>query len=98
MGAKVRQGEVIGYVGSTGWATAPHLDYRIKKNGKWVNPRRMSLPPAKPVPDAQRAEFMENVARLDGWLQAVPEDASTLVLHVDGAGGPGFGAGIGATR
>jgi murein DD-endopeptidase MepM/ murein hydrolase activator NlpD len=40
-GARVTQGEVIGYVGQTGLATGPHLDYRVQQNGKWINP--MSL-------------------------------------------------------
>ena len=56
-GRKVRQGQVIGYVGSTGAASAPHLDYRIKKNGSWVNPRRMELPSKAPVPKASFAQF-----------------------------------------
>lgn len=37
-GTKVRQGEVIGFVGATGLATAPHLDYRVRESGKWINP------------------------------------------------------------
>jgi murein DD-endopeptidase MepM/ murein hydrolase activator NlpD len=48
-GARVRQGEVIGYVGQTGYATGPHLDYRVKKGNTFVNPRKISLPPAAPV-------------------------------------------------
>ncbi len=56
-GAKVRQGQVIGYVGSTGMASGPHLDYRIKVDGHFVNPRTINLPSKNPVPDAEMALF-----------------------------------------
>jgi murein DD-endopeptidase MepM/ murein hydrolase activator NlpD len=58
-GGHVRQGELVGRVGATGLATAPHLDYRLKKNGAFVNPiaAHRSMPPAAPVPAAQMAAF-----------------------------------------
>ena len=52
-GKKVQQGQVIGYLGSTGLVTAPHLDYRIKVGGRFVNPRRIKLPSKEPVPSAE---------------------------------------------
>jgi len=58
-GARVRQGEVIGYVGMTGYATGPHLDYRVKKGNTFVNPRKISLPPAQPVTSANMASFID---------------------------------------
>ena len=56
-GKQVKQGDVIGYVGATGVATGPHLDYRIKKNGKFIDPRKVDLPAADPVADAYRSQF-----------------------------------------
>ncbi len=56
-GVRVRQGQLIGYVGSTGAANGPHVCYRIKRNGSWANPRRLELPSKKPVPDSQIAAY-----------------------------------------
>lgn len=58
-GVRVAQGQMIGRVGATGVVTGPHLDYRMRKNGAFVNPliEHRNLPPGDPVPDGQMAAF-----------------------------------------
>lgn len=69
-GARVNQGDVIGYVGSTGLATGPHVCYRFWKNGKQVDHRKEKFPPAKPVDpkhlDDFKAKSGELKKKLDG--------------------------------
>jgi murein DD-endopeptidase MepM/ murein hydrolase activator NlpD len=67
-GVHVDQGELIGRVGATGTATGPHLDYRLRKNGVFVNPliEHRKLPPGEPIAAAQRAAFR---ATADSMLQ-----------------------------
>ena len=57
-GAKVEQGQVIGYVGATGLATGPHVCYRFYINGQYVNPLTVKFPAAKPVKEEYQREFL----------------------------------------
>jgi murein DD-endopeptidase MepM/ murein hydrolase activator NlpD len=56
-GSSVRQGQIIGYVGSTGLATGPHLCYRFWKNGVQVNPLKVKMPPSKSIDDKYQKEY-----------------------------------------
>jgi hypothetical protein len=69
-GAHVTQGQLIGRVGATGAATGPHLDYRLKKNGVFVNPltEHRKLPPGEPIPSTALAAFRSS---RDGTLQKI---------------------------
>lgn len=57
-GVRVSQGQVIGYVGSTGLSSGPHLDYRVQHNGKWINPLSISSPPVKPLDESRLQRFL----------------------------------------
>jgi murein DD-endopeptidase MepM/ murein hydrolase activator NlpD len=57
-GARVQQGEVIGYVGSTGLATGPHLDYRVQRAGRWIDPLSIQPVPTEPIAAARLPEFL----------------------------------------
>lgn len=58
-GAKVKQGQIIGYVGATGWATAAHLHYEFLVNGVHKNPRTVSLPDATPIATPEMPRFKQ---------------------------------------
>jgi murein DD-endopeptidase MepM/ murein hydrolase activator NlpD len=72
----VRQGDIIGYVGSTGLATGPHVCFRFWKNGKQVDHRKLDLPNTTPVSERNRQLFEARRNELDAMLKAQPTTTS----------------------
>lgn len=62
-GQRVRQGQVIGYVGSTGLSTGPHLHYEMVKNGVKINPLKEVLPPGKPIKEENKERFFQGAKK-----------------------------------
>lgn len=71
-GTKVEQGQVIGYVGSTGLSTAPHLDYRVKQDGRFINPLELRSVTPDPLDKVELARFLERVESLTARLEDFP--------------------------
>ena len=70
-GTQVKQGDVIGYVGSTGLATGPHVCYRFWKNGKQINPKDENLPDPEPMTDEHLVAFKANIAEMKKQLNEI---------------------------
>jgi murein DD-endopeptidase MepM/ murein hydrolase activator NlpD len=72
-GAKVEQKDIVGYVGSSGYSTGPHLDYRVKINGRYANPLKMSLPSAAPIAKSCWGDFCESRDRLISAMETMSQ-------------------------
>ena len=70
-GKKVKQGQTIGYVGATGWATAPHLHYEFLVNGVHRNPRTVKLPKAEPISKSNLLKFKQLTQPFLAHLESV---------------------------
>ena len=87
-GVRVQQGQLIGKVGCTGLCTGSHLDYRLKRNGAWVNPlvEHKKLPPGEPVPAAALASF--EAARDAALAQFVSARPAEIVVATNATAQP----------
>ena len=75
-GQRVAQGARVGAVGATGLATGPHLDYRMSRDGQFVDPLRLESPPAEPVPENERPAFAQTLRRSAALLGDAARTAS----------------------
>ncbi|WKN33174.1 peptidoglycan DD-metalloendopeptidase family protein [Porifericola rhodea] len=80
VGKYVKQGDIIGYVGSTGISTGPHLDYRVWKNGKAVDALKIEMPPSEPISDDHRSTYEEHMNMLMEKLHEVPYPEKQFIL------------------
>ena len=65
VGQQVSQGSIVGYVGSTGWSTGPHLHYEMIKRGTQVNPFKEEVPSTDPLPQEDMPAFLEHIRQFE---------------------------------
>ena len=70
-GVRVQQGQTIGYVGKTGYATGPHLDMRFWKNGKPINPLKVEAPPVEPISEDKLYLYKQSISRYQIKLDSI---------------------------
>ena len=91
-GQRVSQSTVIGKVGSTGRSTGPHLDFRLKRRGKYINPRKNVAPRKKTVASRLKKQFKAEIASWVDRLKDPISDKAERVAPKDGGGGGDTGS------
>ena len=82
VGASIRQGQIIGYVGHTGFATGPPLHFEVRINGNFVDPLSVKLPRDKTLPAQDEQQFVQSVAQIQDLMK---RDASPAVASTPGS-------------
>lgn len=79
VGTNVRQGQIIGYAGSTGYSTGPHLHYEIIKDGVHVNPMTVKLPAISNLGKEDKKKFIEYRKTLDNGIEKLQKYPSLYI-------------------
>lgn len=80
-GSRVSQGDVIGYVGSTGFATGPHLHYEFRVDGVHQDPQKVKLPGGHPLVDSELMAFKQSIQSLDARFASLRSQSDTLAMR-----------------